>query len=98
MDGVESGWMNERADLWKEWMEGMDGWKERMVDVMCMVRRKIRRRVIEGESGGRGFGKDKELPESQRNSRTETVFNGVEGGDAVDEECVHCRRTLFPQD
>ena len=56
-------------------MHGKNGLQEWM-DVMCMVRSKIRRRVI-GGSGGCGFGKDEKLPESQQDIRTETVGKGV---------------------
>jgi len=87
--GYVGGWMGEWVDGW------LDGWaggcmervdeKNGWMDVICMIRRKIRRRVIEGGSGGCGFGKDEELPESQLNIRTETVGKRIWEGGAVNE-------------
>ena len=96
MDGVESGWMNERADLWKEWMEGIDGkngwwmlyaWSDGKKEESDR-RRKWWTWIRE----------DEELPGSHLNNRTGTVCNGVKGRDAVNEECLHSQRTLFPQE
>jgi len=57
-------------------MHGNNVWKE-WIDVICMARRRIRRRAIERGRGECGFWKDEELPKSQLNIRTETVGNGV---------------------
>ena len=65
-------------DGWKGgWMYGKNGWKEWM-DVMCMVRPKIRRRVKDGGSGGCGFGKDEELPKVSRTFELKPLAKGSE--------------------